>query len=129
MLFNGGVGAVTDFIRARGIFLVIVQESAFCDSSRRFLTNPHSNIINDEHIEIIIAFVVERCLRFRSLDFWMRRLGLIIVYSESSYLNTVLNSNEQNEFGDATRRFSTNTMFGNMLCSRARGHFRKMHCL
>ena len=52
---------------------------------------------------------------FEGPDFWMRRLGLIMVSSESSYLSTGLNSNDQNEFGDATCRLPKTTMFEYMM--------------
>ena len=58
----------------------------------------------------------------------MRRLKLIMVNSESSYLSTCLSSNDQNDFGDKFRRLTQKTVFENVPRSRAKENFRE-NCL
>ena len=63
---------------------------------------------------------------FEGPDFWMRRLGQIMVNSGLSYLSIGLDSNDQKQFADAIRRRPQTTIFENVLRSRSRGHFRKI---
>ena len=63
---------------------------------------------------------------FEGPDFWMRLLGQIMVHSESSYLITGHNSNDQNEFGYATRRLPPTR--GSKMCSAVKPQVTFVNC-
>ena len=60
------------------------------------------NILENLEIKTLLIFF-RIAFIFQGPDFWMRRLVLIMVHSELLYLSTGLISNDQHEFGDATR--------------------------
>ena len=69
MLQIEGMGAVTELIRVGDICIDIIQESAFCQWSRRFQTTAPSEKVNLENMEIEMSFLVETCGRFRRPGF------------------------------------------------------------
>ena len=62
-------------------------------------------------------------LVFGSPDFGPRRPGLLGTLAEASYLSTGRDVFDQNEVGDATRQINKQTVFENVLRSRATGDF------
>ena len=106
-------------LQSSGLTKIPVEEIEKLSS--RLVSMTVDRIMQKYHIELSQAETLVPAL--------LANLRLAQLLNCQHLLITGFNSNHQNEFGDATRRLPQNTVFENVLCSRAKGHFREMHRL